>query len=228
MKRFALTLAAMVLISSVWANIFVKGSLGYGLGTQKLLLEEAYTLSNTKNIYGSFGGNLGLTLGAGLELNKHIEFGADLGYQHGRSVTASSTYYDKIYTGRLIMLSPFLTFRTLIEDNITPYAKLGVFTGLPLTKVDVNSQVKKFRGGLPFGFNGALGLNFNAMDNMKFFAEIANQSMIYKPTKRKEPNGTVVRFKDELPYSAPSGEEMSHHFFSFGALGINIGIKIEL
>jgi hypothetical protein len=86
----------------------------------------------------------------------------------------------------------------------------------------------KFRGGFPLGVTEALGLNFKASDNLNFFVELYHQTMIYKPMKRKDSDGTLVRFTDSLPNPVPNNTELVHHFFSFGALGLNLGIKFVL
>jgi hypothetical protein len=232
MKKIIVILSVILFIqlsnSSVYAQLFLKAGVGYGLGIQKLVLDQSYTATATENIYGSFGGSWGFYLGGGIGLNKFVEFEADLGYQNGRSAMVENGLSSKNFVGRLIYFNPSLTFKTAIDENISPYAKIGLITGLPLTKVIVYNQENKFRGGIPLGINEALGLNFNATDNLKFFVELYHQSMIYKPTKRKEADGTIVQFKDVLPYPYPANEEMSHHLFSFGALGLNLGIKFVL
>jgi hypothetical protein len=225
-----LSVACLMLVANVnvKAQFFAKAGIGYGLGVQKLVLDEAYTAALTENIYGSFGGNIGFYLGGGVELGKYIDLEADLGYQNGRSVIVANSLYTKTFTGRLIYFSPSLSFRTAIDENISPYAKVGLITGMPLSKVNVYGEDIKFKGGIPLGVNEALGLNFNATDNLKFFVELYHQSMIYKPTKRKEANGDIIKFTDQLPYPVPNGEELHHHFFSFGAVNLNIGIKFVL
>src|SRR5574344_121327 len=160
-----------------------------------VVVYDEYTSTTTENIYGSFGGNWGFYLGGGMELNKFIDFEVDLGYQNGRSVTVPNTFLSKTFTGRLIYFTPSLSFKTAIEENISPYAKIGILTGLPLTKVTVSDEDKRFSGGFPLGVTEAIGLNFNATDNLKFFVELTHQSMIYKPTKRREADDTIVKFK---------------------------------
>jgi opacity protein-like surface antigen len=61
---------------------------------------------------------------------------------------------------------------TSVNEDLSPYAKLGVTTGLPLTKVLVGSDEKKFRGGFPLGYNGAIGTDYNISSNVKVFGEI--------------------------------------------------------
>jgi hypothetical protein len=222
------TLSVLLASSNVDAQFFIKAGVGYGLGFQKLLLDQAYSTSEMENVYGSFGGNLGFYLGGGMELNKFIDLEADLGYQNGRSVRVENGYNSKEFTGRFVYFNPSLSFKTSIDENFSPYAKIGILTGIPFMKLNNYDGDKKFRGGFPLGINEALGLNFNATDNLKFFVELYHQTMIYKPTKRKEADGTIVKFKDALPYPYPANEEMSHHFFSFGALGLNLGIKFVL
>jgi len=232
MKKFVVILLVIcsILLTNTSANaqFFIKAGAGYGLGVQKLLLDQSYTATSTENIYGSFGGSWGFYLGGGVGLNEFIELEADLGYQNGRSIMVENGFNSKNFVGRFIYLNPSLSFKTAINENITPYAKIGLITGLPLMKVIVYNEEKKFRGGIPLGVNEALGINFNATDNLRFFVELYHQTMIYKPTKRKEADGTVVFFKDTLPYPYPANQEMSHHFFSLGALGLNLGIKFVL
>jgi hypothetical protein len=232
MKKLVTILSVLfsVMLTSpeTYAQFFIKAGAGYGLGVQKLILDQNYTTTSTENVYGSFGGNWGFYLGGGVGLNQFVELEADLGYQNGRSVMVENGYPPKNFIGRLIYFNPSLSFKTSIDENFSPYAKIGLITGFPLMKAIVYNAEKKFRGGIPLGVTEALGLNFNATENLKFFVELYHQSMIYKPTKRKEADGTVVLFKDTLPYPYPANEEMSHHFFSFGAVGLNLGIKFVL
>ncbi|MCF8361141.1 MAG: porin family protein [Prolixibacteraceae bacterium] len=224
---FAALLIIMVTFNmNVAAQVYFKAGVGYGSGNQKLILDESYGLTYSENVYASFGGNLGLYVGAGLQLNDFMDFEIDLGYQNGRSKSVNSMYFEKTYVGKLLYISPSFVFRTSISEDVSPYAKLGVFTGMPLTKVLVNSDEKKFRGGLPLGFNGAIGADYNMNGSIKIFGEIYHQSMVYKPKKRKELDGTVVKFKDQVDDSTPGDVELVHHLFSYGALGVNIGVKL--
>jgi len=220
----SITFFSLVLSQGVYAQLFIKGGIGYGLGVQKLLLGDSYSSSSDENVYGSFGGNLGFYLGGGFAVNQNVDFEADLGYQNGRTVEVGSGFYTQTFTGRLIYFNPSLTYKALIENDFSPYAKVGLLTGIPLMKVYEN----KFRGGFPLGVTEALGINFKASDNLNFFVELFHQSMIYKPMKRKDSDGTLVKFTDTLTNPVPANTEIVHHFFSFGALGLNLGIKFVL
>lgn len=222
----AMLVAMFIYNQSASAQLYFKAGVGYGSGTQKLILGEAYNMSQRENIYASFGGDIGLYVGAGMQLNDFMDFEVDLGYQNGRSKSVNNMYFEKTYVGKLIYINPSLVFRTSVNEDVSPYAKLGVFTGLPLTKVLVNSDEKKFRGGLPLGFNGALGADYNVNNTIKVFGEIYHQSMIYKPKKRKELDDTVVGFKDQIDDTTPDDVELVHHLFSYGALGVNVGVKV--
>ena len=188
MKKIAaiLSISFFILLTStgVYLQLFLKGGVGYGFGVQKLLLGDTYAANIDENIYGSFGGNWGFYLGGGFAVNKYVDFEVDLGYQNGRYVMVGSGLYSKNFTGRLIYFSPSLTYKTLVENDFSPYAKIGILTGLPLMKVTAGNLDNKFRGGIPLGVNEALGINFKASDNLNFFFEITHQTLIYKPTKR--------------------------------------------
>lgn len=224
----SLFLVGLLVVASnqVSAQLMIKAGAGYGAGTQRLLLETVTGAGYVENINGSFGGNLGLNLGVGYELTRFIDLEFDMGYQHGRSIAADQPFLYKTYIGRLIYLGPSLVFKTAIDEDLSPYGRLGVFTGLPLTRVLVGGTEKRFTGGIPFGYSGALGLDYALVDNLKFFTEIYSQSMLYKPTRRRELDGTVVKFSDKLSTPFSANQEMKHHLFSFGALGINVGFKI--
>lgn len=228
MKKIVIILSvfcfSLLISSHSNAQLFLRGGAGYGLGVQKLLLGDSYSSSFDENIYGSFGGNWGFYLGGGFAINKNIDFEAALGYQNGRTIMVGSGLFAKTFTGRLIYITPSFTYKALIENDFSPYAKVGILTGLPLMKVYEN----KFRGGFPLGVNEALGINFKASDNLNFFVELYHQTMIYKPMKRKDSDGTLVQFTDKLTYPAPDDTELVHHLFSFGAFGLNLGIKFVL
>lgn len=222
----ATLILTLVLSLNLSAQLFFKAGVGFGAGTQPLIIGEAYTTSEKENIYASFGGNLGFYIGAGLQLNDFMDVEVDLGYQNGRSESVIDPFSSRTYVGKLIYLSPSLVFRTSVNDDLSPYAKLGFTTGLPLTKVLVGSEEHKFRGGFPFGYIGAVGVDYNISRNVKVFGEIYHQSLIYKPKKRREFDGTVYKFKDKIAYPEPDKTELVHHIFSYGALGLNIGLKL--
>ncbi|MBN2262785.1 MAG: porin family protein [Prolixibacteraceae bacterium] len=220
----------VLLSSNITAQTIIKVGAGYGLGTQKLLLENVTTLSGPENIYASFGGNAGFFLALGYELNQYIDFEFDFGYQQGdnKFIDSGLPSSSKTYIGHLLHFGPSLVFKTSVSENLSPYGKLGVFSGLPFTKEIIMGTENKFKGGFPFGYNGALGLDYNFADTFKIFAEVYSQSMVYKPTRLKKLDGSVIKFKDKLDLPTPNDQELSFNTFSFGALGLNIGVKIIL
>jgi hypothetical protein len=233
MKRSIINLVIAMLLfvttASAEDQLLLRISGGYGLGVQPVLLGQAYTATTTENVYGTFGGGWGFTLGAGLELSKYIDFGIDLGYQNGRSVVVEESAYSiKTFTARLITFSPSLTFKTDIDNIYTPYARIGLLTGYPIINLNVSNSDKNFSGGFPIGVTEAIGTYVRISDYIKLFAEINHQTMIYKPTQRVEEDGTIVKFKDRVPYPEVANEEITHHYFSFGAVGLSIGVIIIL
>lgn len=219
----------IVVTKSLSAQMFFKVGTGFGVGTQKMLLETVRPITNPENIYASFGGNLGLFIAAGYELNQYVDLEIDLAYQNGRNVAIDNGLLgSKTYVGKSIHIGPSLVFKTAVNENITPYGKLGVYSGIPLIKILEGGNEIKYKGGLPLGFSGSLGADYNFGDSFKLFTEVYHQSMIYHPNRTKDINGNVVKFKDKLDVPTPADHMLAKQFFSFGALGINLGIKIIL
>lgn len=226
-KRFLVALLVFFPLA-MFARLTIKTGIGYGVGTQPLLLEQAYTTSSVKNIYASFGGNLDLKLGAAIYLNDLLEVGADLGFQSGRSVFVDQLLYDRNYVGKLISFHPALTFNVPTNSDLEPYARLGIFAGFPLLKVISGSEEDKYKGNIPVGYSGALGFNFPTSDSFSLFAELFHQTMIYKPGRIKEFDGNVIRLRDEASLPVPNNQRLSSQFFSFGAMGLSFGIKVRI
>jgi len=207
-------------------SIYAKLQGGYGLATQKQVIGTYYALTYDENIYASFGGGLNLQGAAGYMFNDYIGFECLLGFQTGQKATVPGML-SKEYKGSLISFSPSFVFYANTAKKVNPYLKGGLLTGLPLMKVTVNStDIKKFRGGFPFGYAGSLGIKFKLGKNAGFFAEFCHNSLIYNPTKRIESDKSVVKFLDKIDYPYPSGFELRHHLFPFSSTGLNAGLII--
>lgn len=225
---FALAFVFISVVQSEANDVVIKAGAGYGAGIQRLTLES----TTTQNFLGSFGGNFGVYAGCAVAINEHVELGVDAGFQSGRTIKISEY---KSYTGRFAYISPSLTFNVLVDEPITPYARVGLLTGKPLVKSNLTSvstssenivkstTSNKFKGHIPFGFLNAVGANYNISDSFKLFAEITHQSMLYKPRKIKDENGATTKFSNNVTNSS---SELAHYVFSFGAVGINAGIKV--
>lgn len=227
MKRFFLTMLVCLPLA-MFGQLTIKTGVGYGLGTQPLLLEQAYTTSSVENIYASFGGNVDFRLGAAMYLNDYLEVGADFGFQNGRSVFVDQLISDRNYVGKLISFHPALTFNVPTNNDLEPYARLGLLAGFPLLKVISGSEEDKYRGNIPVGYSGALGFNFPMSDTFSLFAELFYQSMIYKPGRIREFDGTTIRLKDETSLPVPENQRLRNQFFSYGAMGLGFGIKVRI
>lgn len=209
------------------AQLFFKAGFGYGAGVQPLLIDKANTAGHTENVYASFGGNMGFYLGAGLQLNDYLDFEVDLGFQNGRSKSVTDVVSsDRTYVGKLVYLNPSFVFRTSVSEDLSPYGKLGLVAGMPFTKMLVDSDERKFRGGFPLGYSGAIGADFNLSDGMKIFAEIYHQSFMYKPKKWRDLSGSVYKFEDEASRTGSETASTDYYVFSYGAFGLNIGLKL--
>ncbi|NLJ06376.1 MAG: porin family protein [Sphingobacteriales bacterium] len=231
--KTVIKLGAVVIILLYSAQIksqsfFIKGQAGYGLPTQKQIIGVYYATTYDENIYGSFGGGINISAALGYFTKSHIGFEALLGYSTGQKVTVPGML-TKEFRGSLISVSPSMIFIMNNEKKVNPYLKAGFLTGLPLMKLTVGgTDVKHFRGGIPFGYNGSLGIRIKVLEPVSIFGEIYHASLVWFPRSRKESDGTVVKFYDKIDYPYPSGQEPLHHTFPYNSTGINLGLLLEI
>ena len=145
-------------------------------------------------------------------------------------------------------------------EKLNPYLKMGVVIGFGNTLVESESNVTtndtlvilrhiredtRFFGGLAFGFQGTIGVDYGINENIKIFTEANYLGYSYAPSKaeviRYELNGT-----DNLPNLSES--EKKHEFLDsytddgttnrdepskstkiglpYGSMSFNLGIKL--
>lgn len=141
--------------------------------------------------------------------------------------------------------------------KINPYARLGLVVGSASIKYSdfgrgydqdfTNKQ--KLSGGLSLGFNGSVGADFKLSDNLSLFGELNVISQSYAPKKaviteairdgfdelsnysvsEKETefvDSYTSQVQNPQPDSEPSKELKK--YFSYGSVGINVGLRISL
>lgn len=223
--------------------------------------ETEISPGNTKieivNINLGKGINVGGTFG--YMFNNNIAAEVEIDYLLGSKTEADKKYLDGDYENtkiwsNMIQIKPSFVLSTSYS-KINPYAKLGIIlaTGKikeeyteydgSLTNIEFESK-----GGLAFGFQGGVGLNFAITSNMSLFGEINMNNMTYAPKEGELKKYTIdgvdqlagsdvrdreYEFVDEIinngsPSDPNSPQKEPKTSFAYGTVGFNIGLKYSL
>jgi hypothetical protein len=222
----------------------------------------------------SYGENSGTFEQVNVSLGKGLNFGAAFGYMFNKNVGAelglsflkggksTATYeepnYSEEFTIRANMLRiiPSIVIASGFE-TVDPYAKFGIVIGTASTVTIEGEMIDddesgtltiKAKGGLPIGFNAAVGTLFKFNENIALFAEINMINLSYSPKKGEItelmwegenhlPDFTVSEkeweFVDSYTYNfdnPPSDtqprEELTYKL-PYGSIGLNFGLRIS-
>ncbi|PHS54279.1 MAG: hypothetical protein COB01_01375 [Lutibacter sp.] len=198
MKKYLLFTFAMVLATSMSAQIYVSASGGYAMGSAGVKFGDKTTMNGVENTYGSYGEGLNTQLRVGHFFNDTfgIEFG--LGYLHGADQTIKSVEgipgqpnVDLFARGRAYGFSSSVVYnfsknlygrfgalikvggKTELVGSIESLSlPAGAIPGVPIaTNLDINF-IQDYKGRLPLGFIGAMGYKHQIGNNLNIFAEL--------------------------------------------------------
>lgn len=224
--------------------------------------EEAVALSLGKGI--SFGAGFGYLfnqyLGAELQLS-YLVGGKTSGDYSDQTTYISGGITDKTtitntttFSATMFRVVPTFVLKAGTE-KINPYAKLGVVIGFGTIEVtDIGnfggtmmSYKGELNGGVSFGLNTRLGVEFGATGKLTYFAELNIMSLNYAPKKgelfeykvdgvemlgdlttseREIEFVDVLTFQEDAPDDQPTQELKMN--MPFSGIGVNVGIRIAL
>lgn len=229
MKKLSLSLLSLLLVTSSFAQVYLRLSVGYNLpaASEQIGVSEdsRYNITDgysttLKGVYGSFGSGIAAHLAFGGAIKSGmLGYDIDFGFVKGKKYTISDTYdnsstisyNDQSYESTSIQISPALTFTTG-TGNFQPFARLGPTIGISsITRSEHsyetyynyhNYREYEFKGGINVGLKGVLGCSYQLNDNMQLYVEADFVSLAYAPKKR-----TITRYEqngvDNLPQMDP-------------------------
>jgi len=204
MKKNLLIVVAIFLATSLSAQLYVGGKLGYGFGAQKTDFGFTQTVSNETVIWGSLGQGFAPGLKVGYFFNDNLGFELGINYLMGATITAADvniTGYTNLTEAKTtqIRLLPQLVYKT----DMGVYGRFGML--LPVSGATYVSQTKvsgavttvseiEYHGTISLGFAGALGYEFELSDNLKLFGEMEYNGLTIRgktaTVTKYEVNGT--------------------------------------
>lgn len=247
MKKLFLLLLLISALSLKAQGIYIKIGGGYELSNSSSLIfgNVSHDTSTIEGQYGSYGEGILPSIGfgylfnnnIGLEINGSYLIGKRFGHEH---TEGAITETHKKW-GEGILISPSLMIQVPLK-SITPYTRFGGIVGLIKVKEEetesgtgarTGANITEHTGNIALGFNGALGIMFNAGKRLKIFAELYGQGMNYGPKKRENPEtfsgetpNQTLNYEDE--YSTNTANTTLRPRFPFSNFGLNIGVIMSL
>jgi len=145
----------------------------------------------------NFGLGFSPTIAVGYMFNPsfgaEISFGSQMGFNRTNENTLLNTTTYKTYKAETKIkcswtwLNPQLVLATS-NTAFSPYGRIGVVLGFsPMMELksensdDLGAKKTEISGGMPWGFNAALGLNLPIKNHFSVFSELEMLQMIYTP-----------------------------------------------
>ncbi len=174
-------------------------------------------------------------------------------------VSKTSSINDESMKASMIRVIPAIKFM-LGEKKFHPYVKAGLVVGMGGKIIEdnihtstmnninyVTEEAYEFKGGISFGFNGVLGINYMFTNKIGVFAEASGICQNWAPKKSimtKNINNGVddlaqtttydkeTDFVNSYSYSAGAPDTSQptkslKYYFPFSSIGINIGLHIS-
>jgi hypothetical protein len=180
------------------------GSLG-----QKYLRTSVSDANGTVNtnsieaVKGSYGAGMNFNFAVGYKFNENFIFELNTQYLLGRKYTTSDNYSYKspsysyvdndntVTSAKALYLNPSFIFSAGF-GKAAPYGRFGLVVGLPKVTseqstyydgdgIDARDQIWKYSKGISFGFQGAIGMNWQLSEKLDIFTELNYLSMTYYP-----------------------------------------------
>jgi hypothetical protein len=196
-------------------NFYAKLNAGFNVGNSSNLSSDFYnlkidgTVRTYENVNLSFGKgtNFGATFGymfnkyVGSELNVSYLLGSSTKVEDSEKTASSSEFTSSNYSAKMISFIPAIVITPGFE-KMNPYARFGLILGIPTVSSKMESSYTEFgingtsnltfklNGGIAFGLQSALGIEYKFNDKMSFFGEINSINLSYSPTK-----GEMTEFK---------------------------------
>jgi outer membrane protein W len=235
-------------------DIYVKANLGYGFSAAS----GDQIIKDDKIQFISYGAGFLGGAGLGYYINDNVAFELGINYHLGQNFKEEEKEGSMTSTmerrGSGLQLTPSIVITTGKDDEIAPYARVGLLVGLMNqvqfkskdeaeflgVKVSTDQEVVH-SGGVGLGGVAALGLDYNLSDNLAIFGEVQLTTFAYRPTKgelkvSKENGVDNLGDKPEREKSweyttntndvKPDNNKLPAIKHPFSAVGINLGVKI--
>jgi hypothetical protein len=216
MKKILYTAALLLTASSTFAQLHIRGSIGYNLPINSQLIGTESTVrsdpdqgfvAKAEGIYGSYGSGLSFQGAVGGSISDILGYDVEIGFLVGKKYTVRSSsesindeYEESKSYSRSFQFAPAVVL-TSGSGTIQPYTRVGPvlgFTTLRDERSEYDSYFDeevvteyKYTGGISIGFKGVVGANFNTDKNLQFFAELSFISMSYAPKEGELTKYTV-------------------------------------
>lgn len=215
MKKVMMTICAFLTLSAATAqSAYASLSVGYAAGTASDVIGTNYNVTSAtafteKNIVGTYGGGIPVTLGLGFMFTEHLGIDLGINYFLGSVVTSDiqTTFFGSESTttsqGNQIRVTPQLVVSTGSENTISFYAKTGFVlpvgggTTFKVDAIDASSGTPvttvvegESAGAFSFGYTGTFGASFNLSDKLSLFGELQGINLRLKGTSQ-----TVTSYK---------------------------------
>lgn len=163
-----------------------------------------YEYSNTsENVKASYGAGLNFNIGAGYMISRYIGVEIDFSYLAGKKIETSDIYRyqsDNFFAkdeviettkSKSLFISPSFIITPGVDTKV-PYGRFGIVMGIPSMEavsegyddtdgLETYEFTYEYTGGLSFGFQGAVGMNWVLNNYINLVTEINFTSMSYSP-----------------------------------------------
>jgi hypothetical protein len=159
--------------------------------------------NSVKAVKGSYGSGLNFNFAVGYKFNENFIFELNTQYLLGKKYTTSdnfsntapgNTYVDNdniVTSAKALFLNPSFVFSAGF-GKAAPYGRFGVVLGSPKVTgkesmyydgdgIDSREEIWEYSKGFSFGFQGAIGMNWQLSEKLDFFTELNYLSMTYYP-----------------------------------------------
>jgi len=195
MKKNLLLVVALFLATTMSAQLYVGGRLGYGIGAQKYVVGTKATDDSRENIWGSMGQGLPLGLKVGYFFNDNLGVELGINYWIGAEQTAADVSMTSGYSNNITAKSSQLRLmpQLVYKSEMGVYGRFGMVIPVTGSTVVTSKEVtptlagpmtveaeKSYKGSFAMGFAGAMGYAYQLNDNMQLFGELEYVSLTIK------------------------------------------------
>lgn len=224
MKHFFTVFTALLISTISYGQFQVSASSGYAMSSAGMKLGENITVSETENVYGSYGEGANFQLRGTYFFNETFGLDVGVGYLRGADKTKSNVVLPnqevdaiaraRAFGGSVSVVYKFTNniygrFGALIKiagKTEAVVSRKAVFSqpeatalGLPLGSYSQTNYTEDFHGKFPLGFVGALGYKYDLGSNFALFVEAEYYGI---SLKRKDSEITAFNTDIFLPTDA--------------------------
>lgn len=159
--------------------------------------------NSLESVKGSYGAGMNFNFALGYKFNENFIFELNTQYLLGRKYTTSNNYSstgtgysyvdldNTVTSAKALYLNPSFVFSAGF-GKAAPYGRFGLVVGLPKVTseqstyydgdgIDARDQIWEYSKGISFGFQGAIGMNWELSEKLDIFTELNYLSMTYYP-----------------------------------------------